>query len=748
MKYFYINNQKFNYDLEFDTTSPNTAWKANAPIIEYCETLGITIPHYCYHKNLSISGNCRMCLIEIKKSPKPVVSCAMGAKSSLGANNEIFTNSPLVKKAREGIMEFLLLNHPLDCPICDQGGECDLQDQSLFFGFTKKRFYNFKRVVTDKNLGPIVKTVMTRCIHCTRCVRFASEVAGVEDLGIFGRGVNSEIGTYVDKIFQSELSGNVIDICPVGALTSKPYPFLGRNWELKVVKSIDPADGFGINLQVLLKNNQIVKVLPDYNFYTNMNEWISDKTRFIFDGMFSPNRRLNNFVQTGTGRNFELNSWKSLFKELILTFYFYDHLDKHLFEINPLLIIFNNSLPLETLSLLMLLSKKYKFIKLRTSEAVTVNNDIENNFQINTAMDKKLLENIDMCLLIGTNPRYDGNLLNLKIRQRYLKGNFKVYTLGAVSDLTYPTEYLGSNTKTLQSLAEGTHPMCKTMCGNRTLMITSSNLFKRNDFFGIFNTMQSIKSKKAFTFIDVLNTSLNIVGMNILNKFISISTEDLKNFSGLYLLDTKLDNINIKKIIELKLLNYFFNKGGYNKIFIDQNYTLENLPSNRIKSRFNFYNYTYLPNNVFFESSGSYIDNVGVLKKTVSLVSSLNNTKENWQILRKLFFNCKNITFINNRIQNEILTFNCNNFYNYRNYLSFIYLTSKSLSKTSFFLKNQNLKFKNPFIKIKLKRFFHFTELKKLIEDFYLSTTDIYSKNSSTMVTCSRFLRNGKLNFI
>ena len=339
MKYFYINNQKFNYDLEFDTKSENNKWKTNAPLIEFCETLGITIPHYCYHKKLSIAGNCRMCLIEIKKSPKPVVSCAMGAKSSLNANTEMYTNSPLVKKARENIMEFLLLNHPLDCPICDQGGECDLQDQSLFFGFTKKRFYNFKRVVSDKNIGPIVKTVMTRCIHCTRCVRFATEIAGVEDLGVFGRGVNSEIGTYVEKIFQSELSGNVIDICPVGALTSKPYPFLGRSWELKSINSIDVSDGFGENIQAMIKSNRIVKILPDYNSNSVTNNWISDKTRFMFEGMFSPNRRLENLVVTGKDNSFELNSWENILEEITYILYFQDHLNSHFFEVNDLIII-------------------------------------------------------------------------------------------------------------------------------------------------------------------------------------------------------------------------------------------------------------------------------------------------------------------------------------------------------------------------------------------------------------------------
>lgn len=191
-------------------------------LIAYLFSNGITVPHFCYHNELSIAGNCRVCLVELKNSPKPVVSCALNAKSCL-LNNKVYYDSVLLKKARENILEFLLLNHPLDCPICDQGGECDLQDQSLFFGFTKKRFYKFKRIVSDKDLGPIVKTVMTRCIHCTRCIRFANEIAGVEELGIFGRGVLSEVGTYVDKVLLSELSGNVIDLCPVGTLTSKNF---------------------------------------------------------------------------------------------------------------------------------------------------------------------------------------------------------------------------------------------------------------------------------------------------------------------------------------------------------------------------------------------------------------------------------------------------------------------------------------------------------------------------------------------
>ena len=281
--YFLINNIKIN-NLE-----------KNRNIIDYLENLSIKIPHYCYHPKLSVSGNCRMCLVELKNSPKPLVSCAMTLTNKM----EIYTESPLVKKARENILEFLLLNHPLDCPICDQGGECDLQDQSVVFGSSKKRFYNYKRSVVNKNLGPIVKTVMTRCIHCTRCVRFADEIAGVPELGMFGRGYNSEIGTYVSKVFDSELSGNIIDICPVGALTNKPYSFVDRSWELSRINSIDFTDSFGLNLSLSVKSQRtITKIQPSYNPQDLSNSWISNKTRFCFDGMFSPEKFSNLNIST------------------------------------------------------------------------------------------------------------------------------------------------------------------------------------------------------------------------------------------------------------------------------------------------------------------------------------------------------------------------------------------------------------------------------------------------------------------
>jgi len=239
--------------------------KSELSVLEACKYAGIHIPRFCYHEKLSIAGNCRMCLVEIDKVPKPVASCAMPIIN----NMSIYTDSPLVKKSRENILETILLNHPLDCPICDQGGECDLQDQAKTFGGDFSRFYVDKRGVEDKYCGPLIKTIMTRCIHCTRCVRFCIDVIGLDSLGTLNRGNNTEIGTYVSKVFESEISGNVIDLCPVGALTSKPYAFKARSWELRSAESIDLLDGFGSNIYINSKEGAVIRITPKINFFLN-----------------------------------------------------------------------------------------------------------------------------------------------------------------------------------------------------------------------------------------------------------------------------------------------------------------------------------------------------------------------------------------------------------------------------------------------------------------------------------------------
>ena len=759
LKYFYINNIKFNYDIEFNSNHKNDYWKQNAPLIEYCETVGVNIPHYCYHKNLSISGNCRMCLVELKNSPKPVVSCSMSAKSCLN-NSKVYTDSPLVKKARENILEFLLLNHPLDCPICDQGGECDLQDQSFFFGISKKRFYNFKRVVTDKNIGPIVKTVMTRCIHCTRCVRFSSEIAGTNELGMFGRGLDSEIGTYVQKTFQSELSGNVIDLCPVGALTSKPYPFVSRNWELKNVNSIDFSDSSIIDLQVYLKNNKIVKILPGIDKHINKTNWISDKTRFNFDGMFSSERILTGYVINGNKKILNDFSWKSLFNEIIITLYFHDHLNKHFFNKNKLITIIDNNIGLETLALLKLLEKKYSFIKLRTLATNSCNKiDFESNFLTNTdSLDINKLETSQLCLLFGINPRYENPQINIKLRQRYLKGNFKILSYGSNINPTFSVNNKSFNAKMLAELAEGNAFLCQEILNtNNPLLLLSSEIFNRKDnnkLNTITNFLNEILKNKYpnWSSVNYVNTSLNEAGVKYLDSIKPISIKDLKNNFGMFFINLKQENSNLKKIINLKLLNYSNEIGDFNlpKFCLESNNGLNSAILKKFSGNnsYKIYNYINLPNATLFESTNTFLNNEGVFKKNIKIMNSPNQTKEDWQIVRKLFAYSKKINFISKPINNKLLTFKNSNANKFKSFLNLLMFSNNTITnfttnnKTSCYDLN-NLKFiyKNKQSKL------YSTKFKLWLNDFYIGGKDFYSKNSTTMISCSKQLRIFSSNF-
>ena len=695
-----------------------------------------------------------MCLIELKGSPKPIVSCAMSAKSCLN-NGEIYTNSPLVKKARENILEFLLLNHPLDCPICDQGGECDLQDQSFFFGLAKKRFYSFKRVVSDKNIGPIVKTVMTRCIHCTRCVRFAGEIAGVEDLGVFGRGMQSEIGTYVNKVFQSELSGNVIDLCPVGALTSKPYPFIGRNWELKNINSIDFSDGFGVELQVCLKNNKIVKILPGYNQNDNTVNWISDKTRFAFDGMFSPERILRGFVIKGSGQNLLPLSWKDLFEEIAYILYFQDHLARHFLKTNLLTIIFSNNVSNEVLNLLMLLSKKYSFVQLRKSEPSNIDNDLESKFLLNSASNKYQLAQSKICFLIGLNTRYEGSSLNLKLRHRYLKGDFKVISLGSAIDLTFPISYLGLNLKTLTSVVEGNNFFCQELAnGSNPTIICGSEIFKRKDALTTSKLLNLLRKylqsiDKKWSNINILNTSLNESGVHYVNTFKCFNEQDLQKSVGLYFIDTCRDIPNLRKTIQYHLLNRFRQEKNEVSFYLDQNGGLVNQLFNDIEKISGIYSYINLPNNVFFETSGSYLNTEGVLKQTIKFIPSHKQARENWQIIRKLLANSNFLSFVCEMKTNERVSFNCENIFNFKNFVNFQYYAIQNLTNSNFLATSR----RNSYFDLTQDQYK--TRRSKLIEskvrlwldDFYIGSRDMYARRSITMIKCSKLFRTQSNNF-
>ena len=754
MKYFHINNIKFNYGLEFRNDLNHSFWKQNVPLIEYCETLGINIPHYCYHKNLSISGNCRMCLIELKNSPKPIVSCAMNAKSCL-ANGDIFTNSSLVKKARENVLEFLLLNHPLDCPICDQGGECDLQDQSLFFGLTKKRFYSFKRVIIDKNIGPIVKTVMTRCIHCTRCVRFATEIAGVEDIGMFGRGLDSEIGTYIEKIFQSELSGNVIDLCPVGALTSKPYPFVNRNWEVKNLASIDFSDGFGTSIQLFIKNNQVIKILPSYEKTTYKTNWISDKTRFSFDGMFSPEKIICSFIDNNN-KSFINLSWKKLFKEFFCIVYFQDHLLKHFYQPNQITICLNNTVNLEVLNLLSILRHKYSFFKLRQPELRNLNNDLESNYSLNSSLRDSKISISNTCLLIGVNPRYEGSKLNLKLRSQHLKGNFKVFSIGSLFNLTFTTVNISNNTRILKSLSEGNNLFCQDFVNSSNpILITNSEMFKRKDSFNLIDMLKTLmthiniySSSNSQNRLNILNSTLNEVGFANFNRLKTIKNIDFKISTGVYFINNSFSTSNIKKLLNLKLLNFFQNYKQKKKLLVTQNSNVETKITTKLKKSFNFHNHIHLPNTVFFETSGTYINTEGIVSRTTKVITSLGQTKSDWQIVRKILSYSKKMLFIEHFLKTNRLAFNCNNPYQFKNYIGFHYYAISSLNNLSFHLLKKISEFNLNIVELKLKRKKIFkSQLRFWLNDFYIDGKDFNSKYSSVMIQCSKLSRLKNTNF-
>ena len=442
-------------------------------VLQACELAGFDVPRFCYHERLSVAGNCRMCLVEVEKAPKLAASCAM----PLMAGMKIRTNSPAVKKAREGVLEFLLINHPLDCPICDQGGECDLQDQAMIYGSDRGRFREYKRAIEDKNCGPLVKTIMTRCIHCTRCVRFANEIAGVADLGTSGRGSQIEIGMYIEKLFKSEFSGNVIDLCPVGALTSKPYAFSSRPWELRSVESIDTLDSICSNVRIDTRGYEIMRVLPSLNEELN-EEWLSDKSRFSFDGL-KRQRLCEPLHRTGFSRldvsakpDFVEVSWLDAFDQVRQQFSSAGCYKNNVSGVIGSQCDFESASKLK--DLLNLFGKP--IIKDQESNLLK-EIDFEYLYKFNSAISG--IHVSDVCFLLGVDSRKEAAILNLHLRKRYIRGDFKVVNIGSFLDLTFPCEQLGCSTKTLMRVAQGQHELCSVFRkAKKPMIIFGSNFFK------------------------------------------------------------------------------------------------------------------------------------------------------------------------------------------------------------------------------------------------------------------------------
>ena len=430
-----------------------------ATVLQACETAGVEIPRFCYHDRLSIAGNCRMCLVEMERAPKPIASCAMPA----GEGMIIRTDTDLIKKAREGVMEFLLINHPLDCPICDQGGECDLQDQAMGYGLDGSRFSENKRAVDNKYMGPLISTVMTRCIHCTRCVRFATEIAGVPELGALGRGESMEISTYLEKTLDSELSANVIDLCPVGALTSRPYAFTARPWELIKTETIDVMDAVGSNIRVDSRGSQVMRVLPRLNEDIN-EEWISDKTRYAIDGL--RRQRLDQPYERGDDGRLHPVSW-----DLAL-----QRLGAALRKVKPdaVAAIAGDQVDVESMFALKCLMARLGSPNLDCRQDGAKLGGARAGYLFNSTIAG--IDNADALLIVGSNPRVEAAVLNARIRRNWLSTNMPIGLIGPRADLTYKYEFLGDKPGVLRAIEDGNHNFSK----------KSSNLQQKSCIFLMF----------------------------------------------------------------------------------------------------------------------------------------------------------------------------------------------------------------------------------------------------------------------
>ena len=576
-------------------------------VLQACEQAGVEIPRFCYHEKLSIAGNCRMCLVEMDNSPKLIASCAMPATDGM----VIKTNTEKVEKSRKGVMEFLLTNHPLDCPVCDQGGECDLQDQSMYYGIDKSRFKENKRYVSEKNMGPLIKTQMTRCIHCTRCIRFMTEVAGVPELGAIGRGENMQISTYLEQSMESELSANVIDLCPVGALTSKPYVFEARPWELKKTETIDVMDAVGSNIRVDTYGWEVKRVLPRINEEIN-EEWISDKTRYACDGL--KNQRLDTpYIKNNN--KFEKTSWSEVYKKI-----FEKISETPSDKIAGITGDMNN---METLfSIKEFFEKTIKSKNLDSrSDDFYVNSNERMNYVFNTKIEG--LEESDLILLIGTNPRFEATILNSRIRKAYLKNKTKIYSVGDVGDLTYPYEVLDNNTKLIKDIINNKNVMSeKIINSKKPTIIIGQSILKMKSGIYIFEEI-----KKYLLINNKINNDWNSLNVLSLNAS-TVGAYDLDILSS-----KNGENITLKKIQEnqFKIIFLFgqddlkFKKSKEFIIYIGSHGNKGAEIADII-----------LPGVAYTEQDGYFTNLEGKIQKAYKASYPPGDSKEDWKIINEL----------------------------------------------------------------------------------------------------------------
>lgn len=589
-------------------------------VLQACKQAGVEIPIFCYHEKLSIAGNCRMCLVEIEKSPKPVASCAMTITEGMN----IKTNTSMIEKARKGVMEFLLVNHPLDCPVCDQGGECDLQDQSMFYGLDKSRYKENKRQVPETYMGPLIKTQMTRCIHCTRCIRFATEIAGVPELGAIGRGENMQITTYLEKSMESELSANVIDLCPVGALTSKPYVFEARPWDLKKTETIDVMDAVGSNIRVDTYGWEVKRILPRINEDIN-EEWISDKTRYACDGI--QNQRLDT-PYLKSDNEFKKISWDLAYKKVV----------EKIKETSPEKIagLTGDLTNMET----MFIVKEFfqKTIKSQNldsrSDNCYVNNNDRRNYIFNSSLNG--IEESDLIILVGANPRYEATILNARVRKSFLNNKTEIYSFGDIGELTYPYKILDNKTDTIKDIFENKNDLSEKIKNSKKpiIIIGQSALRLKSGKF-IFEEFKKFlisinKITKEWNSLNILSNNASTVAsydLNILNskdgKNVILDKIENNNFDILFLFGQ--DNLNFKKKNEFII--YVGSHGDKGAEMAD----------------------VILPGAAYTEQDGYYINLEGKIQKAYKASYPPGDAKEDWEIINELSELLKKKKICNNK---------------------------------------------------------------------------------------------------
>lgn len=579
-------------------------------VLQAAEMLGIEIPIFCYHPKLSIAGNCRMCLVEMDKSSKPIASCAMPASEGM----VIHTKTPMVEKARRGVLEFLLINHPLDCPICDQGGECDLQDITMAYGRDSSRFNLNKRAVPDKEFGPLIETAMNRCIQCTRCIRFATEVAGVPELGATGRGENMEIGTYIEKTISSELSGNMIDICPVGALTSKPYSYRGRSWELSSTPSVDVMDAVGSSIRIDSRGREVMRILPRQNDEIN-EDWISDKTRFAYDGL--KYQRLDQPYARDQDGRLKPVSWDEAFERIV----------ERLQPIpgNRIAAIAGDMVDLEAMMALKDLMGAIgsPHIDCR-QDGIEVGEGPRCSYLFNTTIEG--IERADFCLLIGTNPRWEAPLVNARLRKNYLFTGLPVALLGPSHELGYPVDYLGNDPLLLEKIMRGKHPISAALkAAAFPMMILGQSVLRREDGPAILNLARELADKYGLIHnhwngFNVLQTAASRVGgldLGFLPGPGGFNTREIlkaafsKIIQAVYLLGA--DEIDLAPLKD----TFVIYQGHHG----DRGATIADV---------------ILPGAAYTEKSGTYVNVEGRVQRSLKAVSPPGEAKEDWKIIHAL----------------------------------------------------------------------------------------------------------------